>query len=43
MLKIIKAETADHYNQVRDLFVQYASNLEFDLEFNSLFYEIIKC
>ncbi len=33
MLQIIKAETANHYEQTRRLFARYADSLGFDIEF----------
>jgi ribosomal protein S18 acetylase RimI-like enzyme len=33
MIRIINAQTEDHYQKVRNLFRQYADSLDFDLEF----------
>ncbi len=40
MVRIIPAETADHYEEVKKLFTQYASSLKFDIEFQGFSYEL---
>lgn len=40
MIKLIDAQTADHYQQVRELFLQYAESLDFDLEFQGFSQEL---
>ena len=33
MIRIVHAQTAEHYECIRRLFLQYAESLDFDLEF----------
>lgn len=40
MLKIIKAKTKDHFEQMRELVVQYAAALGFNLEFQGFDHEM---
>jgi len=40
MIQIISAEKQDHYQNVRELFMQYADSLDFDLEFQGFSQEL---
>jgi ribosomal protein S18 acetylase RimI-like enzyme len=40
MIRIISAEKQDHYQNVRELFMQYADSLDFDLEFQGFSQEL---
>ena len=40
MIRIIHATTQDHYQSVRELFIQYADSLGFDLEFQGFSREL---
>ena len=40
MIKIIDAHTEEHYQKTRELFVQYADSLDFDLEFQGFSTEL---
>ena len=40
MIRIINAQTEDHYQKVRNLFQQYADSLDFDLEFQGFSEEL---
>jgi ribosomal protein S18 acetylase RimI-like enzyme len=40
MIRIISAEKQDHYQNVRELFLQYADSLDFDLEFQGFSQEL---
>ncbi|UCD80609.1 MAG: GNAT family N-acetyltransferase [Desulfobacterales bacterium] len=40
MIRIINAQTADHYQKTRELFLQYADSLNFDLEFQGFSQEL---
>ena len=42
MTKIIHATTKAHYQTVRDLFIQYADSLGFDLEFQGFSRELAR-
>ena len=40
MIQIRNAQTANHYQKVRELFMQYADSLDFDLEFQGFSQEL---
>ena len=40
MIQIISAHTGDHYQKIRELFLQYADSLDFDLEFQGFSQEL---
>lgn len=40
MIRIISAQTENHYQKVRELFTQYADTLDFDLEFQGFSQEL---
>jgi len=40
MIQIINAQEQDHYQKVRELFMQYADSLDFDLEFQGFSQEL---
>jgi ribosomal protein S18 acetylase RimI-like enzyme len=40
MIRIISAQSPDHYQKTRELFLQYADSLDFDLEFQGFNQEL---
>jgi ribosomal protein S18 acetylase RimI-like enzyme len=40
MIRIVEAQTQDHFQKARELFLQYADSLDFDLEFQGFSQEL---